>query len=166
MYLKLGNLAINPLYLPFIVKRIKKKIIFSKPSHNYKILHKGQNLLFKYFIRLLYPLLNFLAFSTHSLPAFSALLRALCYDSQHSSISSYADSVFRSLSGGSYVAADVFLKAVEHDRSLNQANAHTNSLFFFSLPFLGFGLDSFGALVISTKTVNIPKSLSVAENFL
>ncbi|CAL5427737.1 unnamed protein product [Camellia sinensis] len=129
-------------------------------------MHKRQNLLFKYFIRLLYPQLNFLTFSTHSLLTFSALLRALCYDSQHSSISSYADSVFRSLSSGSYAVAGVFFKAVEHDRSLNQANAQTNSLFSFSLPFLGFGLDSFEALVISTKTVNIPKSLSVAENFL
>ncbi|THG11651.1 hypothetical protein TEA_005898 [Camellia sinensis var. sinensis] len=42
---------------------------------------------------------------------FQALLRALCYDSQHSSISSYADSVFRSLSGDSYAAAGVFLEA-------------------------------------------------------
>ena len=48
-------MAINSPYLPFIVKRTKKKIILSKPPHNYKISHKWHNLLFKYFIRLLYP---------------------------------------------------------------------------------------------------------------
>ena len=43
-HLYLGNLAIISLYLPFIVKRTKKKIILFKPLHNYKVLHKWQNL--------------------------------------------------------------------------------------------------------------------------